>query len=132
MKIAGFVERFVTVIPKRVNLRGKTGESLTETIRIIPEKKYPFKVVSGKARKGEDIDFTFKEVVEKSKPQYLVTVENLKNDKGRYIDAIILKTDHKEHPEISINIYGDIKEPEEEKAEPPKKSKKPDSVPKEG
>ena len=117
LKITGFVERFVSIIPKRANLRGIIGQPLTETIRIIPEEKYPFKIIAGKARKGDDIEFTFNEAVDNGKPVYVVSVENLKKDEGRYFDSIILKTDFKEYPEISINVYGDIKSTEEKAKE---------------
>jgi hypothetical protein len=39
---------------------------------------------------------------------YVLTVENLKNDKGRYFDTIKLTTDSKLRPEIKIHVYGYI------------------------
>jgi len=40
--------------------------------------------------------------------EYVLTVENLKNDTGRYFDTIKLATDSKLRPEIKIYVYGYI------------------------
>ncbi len=40
--------------------------------------------------------------------EYVLIVENLKNDKGRYFDTIKLTTDSKIRPEIKIYVYGYI------------------------
>jgi hypothetical protein len=42
--------------------------------------------------------------------EYVLTVENLKNDTGRYFDTIKLTTDSKIRPEIKIYVYGYISE----------------------
>jgi hypothetical protein len=46
--------------------------------------------------------------ISKGKKGYLLTVENIKQETGRYFDTIILKTDSEIQPEISISVYGNI------------------------
>jgi hypothetical protein len=77
-------------------------------VKIIPEAKYPFKIEEVRAQKGKDIRFELKPLKDQEHPGYELIVENLKKTKGRYSDAIILKTDSKIKPEIKIHVYGDI------------------------
>lgn len=121
LKISGEVEKFVTIEPSRVKFTGTIGESLKSQVKIIPEKKYPFKIIEVKAKKGDDIQFNLKEVKTADQSAYELTVENVKQDKGRYFDSIILKTDSTIQPEITIKVYGHIHEkhqPEEENVTP--------------
>jgi hypothetical protein len=46
---------------------------------------------------------------------YILIVENLKKEKGRYYDMISLKTDSKIKPLIKINVYGHIVAPKPSK-----------------
>ena len=111
LMISGFVEKIVDIQPKGlVRLLGNTGTSIKKTITIIPEKKYPFKITEAKALKGEDIKFEFKEI-ESDRIQYQLTVENIKATQGRYFDTISLKTTSTLMPEISMRIFGDIRDP---------------------
>jgi hypothetical protein len=41
---------------------------------------------------------------------YILTVENLKKDPGRYYDIILLKTDSLIKPELQLSVYGQILE----------------------
>ena len=77
-------------------------------VKIIPEAKYPFKIEEVRAQKGKDIRFELKPLKDQEQPGYELIVENLKKTKGRYSDAIILKTDSKVKRELKIHIYGDI------------------------
>jgi len=76
---------------------------------MIPEKKYPFKILGVKAQKGKDINYKIEKIITPSKVlEYLLTVTNLKNEKGRFFDIIYLETDSKIRPEIKISVYGNI------------------------
>ncbi|MCD6184200.1 MAG: hypothetical protein J7K84_00185 [Deltaproteobacteria bacterium] len=106
--ISGEVEKFVAVIPKRVTLRGISGTNIKRSVKIIPEKKYPFKITGSRTKKGDFIEY----VLEKSKkPEeffYILKIRNKRTTKGGYHDIIYLKTDSKIQPEIKISIYGTI------------------------
>jgi hypothetical protein len=108
LKITGDVEKFVTISPSRLRLSGESGASIKGSVKIIPEKKYPFKILSVSAKNGKDIHQELKEAEHKEGKGYLLTVENIKKDAGRYFDVITLKTDSKIRPEIQISVYGNI------------------------
>jgi hypothetical protein len=108
--IQGKVDKFATITPNRVILMGYAGEQIKQSIKIIPEKKYPFKIIGSKAQKGKNISYKIEKVITSSKAsEYLLTVTNLKNEKGRFFDIIYLETDSKIRPEIKISVYGNIK-----------------------
>jgi hypothetical protein len=104
----GQVEKFATVKPSYLRLVGTVGQPIARTVMIIPQKKYPFKIIDAKAKKGDNIRI---EVDETDKPEgkiYTVTVNNLKKEKGRYFDEVSIKTDSTKKKEIKIKVYGNI------------------------
>jgi hypothetical protein len=109
LAITGQVDNFVTISPNYVRLQGFEGEPIKESVRIIPEEKYPFKVLNVKAQNGENIGFQLQEVKESNTTQYLLTVENRKNDQGRYVDSIILETDSSIRPELDVRVFGYVR-----------------------
>jgi len=75
----------------------------------MPEEKYPFRILEVTARNGSHIRQDLQETeISKGKKGYLLTVENIKQEAGRYFDTVILKTDSQIQPEISISVYGNI------------------------
>jgi hypothetical protein len=106
--ITGKVERFVTISTSLVRLIGPAGKPLTATVTIVPEKKYPFKILEAKAEKTENIAVKLESKPQSNQPAYLLTVQNLKKDKGRYFDIIHLKTDSQIRPDIKIRVFGQI------------------------
>lgn len=108
LEVSGPVERFVTIAPARVRLHGEVGVPLEQTVDIIPEKKYPFKILSHKAREGKNITYTLKEIDKNGNKSYRITINNTLKEKGRYADRIILTTDSKIQPEMIIYVSGFI------------------------
>ena len=104
--ISGPVEKFATIRPQHVSLRGFTGDSIKGQVSIIPEKKYPFKILEARAKDGKNINFQLDEVKNSKGQAYELTVENLREKTGRYYDTIILKTDSKARPELNVRVYG--------------------------
>jgi len=117
--ISGNVEKFVTIKPKRVFLRGFAGTQIKQTVRIQPAKKYPFRIIKAKATHGEFISTILEEDENTKVKIYLLTIENLKMEKGRYADMIQLETDSKIQPKIKISVYGNILPKEKEKVSDP-------------
>jgi hypothetical protein len=107
--ITGQVEKFVTIRPKHVNLRGYTGDSIKASVSLIPEKKYPFKILKVRAKDGNNIKFQLEEVGLSGNGAYELKVENLKQDAGRYFDTIILETDSKIRPQLNVRVYGNLR-----------------------
>ena len=108
--ISGLVEKFVTIIPRTVSLRGFVGDSIKKSVSIIPEKKYDFKITKVRARNGKYINFKLEEVKGAGRTEYSLTVENLRTEVGRYSDSIILETDSKIRPEVNLRVYGNLRQ----------------------
>lgn len=106
--VTGPVERFATISTSLVRLIGPAGKPLMATVTIVPEKKYPFKVLEATAEKPENIAVKLESKPQSNQPAYLLTIENLKKDKGRYFDIIHLKTDSQIRPDIKIRVFGQI------------------------
>ena len=104
--ISGQVETFVTIRPKHANMRGIVGDPIKGTVTIIPEKKYPFKIINLHAKDGKNIKYQLEETTVSDTTAYKLNIENLKTDAGRYYDAIILETDSKIRPQLSVRVYG--------------------------
>ena len=108
LTISGSVKNFATITPKNIRLYGKVGEPVKETVRIVPENSYPFKILETKAQIGRDIRYELTSEKQAPGGAYLLTVENLKQETGRYYDTIFLVTDSRVKPKISIQVYGKI------------------------
>ena len=107
--ISGQVEKFVTIRPKHINLRGYTGDTIKASVSLIPEKKYHFKILKVSAKDGKNIKFQLEEVELSDNGAYELKVENLKQGTGRYFDTIILETDSKIRPQLSVRVYGNLR-----------------------
>jgi hypothetical protein len=104
--ISGQVEKFVTIRPKYIKLFGHVGEEIKATVTIIPEEKYPFKIMGVRANRGHNILYTLAERDPAEGKGYLLTIRNRKPDMGSYSDVIVLQTDNNIQPEIKITLYG--------------------------
>jgi len=108
IQISGDVEKFVTIIPRAVSLRGFVGDAIKKSVTIIPEKKYDFKITKVRARNGKYIKFQLGEVKGAERTEYSLMIENLRTDEGRYSDLIIMETDSKIRPEVNVRVYGNL------------------------
>lgn len=91
-----------------VKLEGAVGEQIKRTITIAANEKYPFKIVGTRAKVGKNIRYELKPAEPSGGEKYLLYVENLKKQTGRYYDIIYLKTNKKSLPEIIIRVQGNI------------------------
>jgi hypothetical protein len=110
IEIAGNVEKFASITPSKLILRGNAGEPVTGSVTITQDAKYPFKVLETTSKNGTDIQAKTEEKQENNATTYIVSVENLKKDPGRYYDVITLKTDSPIKPELQVSVYGQILE----------------------
>ena len=108
--ISGQVEKFVTIRPKHLSLRGYAGDPIKGVVTIIPEKKYPFKILDAQAKDGKNINIQLNEVKKSGGQAYELKVENLSQKTGRYFDTVILKTDSKVRPELNVVVYGYLRD----------------------
>jgi hypothetical protein len=104
------VDNFATISPQNISLRGLVGDSIKGMVSIIPEKKYPFKILSAKAESGKNISIQLDEIQKSDGAAYELKVENISQQRGRYHDTIVLKTDSQVQPELDIMVYGYLRE----------------------
>jgi hypothetical protein len=110
LTIAGQVEQFVAISPRTLYLRGVAGEKLRGAVRIVPEDKYPFKVINAQARGGR-IRVDLNELKEGGKTAYALWVENVKAEAGSYSDTVALKTDSPLQPELEVRVFVYLRPP---------------------
>ncbi len=110
LTLSGPVIDFATIMPKKIVLRGVAGAVVKGVATIIPKEKYPFKIIDARTWHDDKISFKYEEIQNSNSRGYLLTVENRVVEKGRYVDAVILKTDSPVRSEITLQVYGDIAE----------------------
>jgi len=108
LTILGNVEKYATITPTVLKLYGPIGKQIKRSATIAPEEKYPFKIVNVRAKSGKNINYKLEEIKGPKVVKYILTIENIKEEKGKYHDVIHLKTNNKIHPEIKIRVYGSI------------------------
>lgn len=111
LSVSGMVKKIVTVTPQYVRFNGTVGSRLQQTVSIVPEEGYSFKILNATARDGRYIHYRMQEEKTDGRLSYRLTVENRKAEKGRYTDRIVLTTDSRHKPRIHINVHGQIRAP---------------------
>ena len=91
-----------------MSLNGEAGAEIKVSVKITPATKGLFDIVEAKADRGKEISISLTEAKEPDGKAYVLTVENLKKEKGSYYDTINLKTDSKYLPEIRIIVSAGI------------------------
>jgi hypothetical protein len=110
LTITGYVDPIAIITPERAILTGNVGEEIKTELTITSDARDPFKIISAEPKMGIYISCSFKEI-DGSKPiKYLLTVKNIRKEKGTYRDYITLKTDNDVRPVISIKVQGDIQD----------------------
>lgn len=108
MALKGRVEKFARIRPERINLRGEAGETLAAEVEITPRPEYPFTIRSVRAKKGYFIKYELIRRCTDGQKSCLIRVENMKKDRGRYVDALFIETDSRIKRQISIYVMGRI------------------------
>jgi hypothetical protein len=112
--LRGQVRKFATIQPTRVRMAGKVGDEVTSTVTITPAEEFPFSVLAAAPSKEGNVRVEIAEdpVSEADgRKRYRLTVTNLKQERARYFDTIVLKTDSDVRPELNISVYGNIFDP---------------------
>lgn len=100
--------KFAEIRPKHVRLEGNAGTPLTMEIEIRQNKDYPFIILDILTKRDDVIRC---ELVKQCSPEMnscLLRVENLKTTRERYSDAITIRTDNVQHPNIIVPVVGII------------------------
>ena len=102
------IEEFASLSPYRVWLKGRVGDPISSSSRIVPNPAYPFSILALRARKGFWFEHTFAPFEHDGRPAYEITVTNTRTKPGPYQDVLFVQTDHPERPEFKIRIEGRI------------------------
>ena len=108
LTMEGQVGKFATISPRWVKLYGQAGETIEQTVTIVPEGPQPFQIKQVRAQKGDNIRCRLSTKKNQNQPVYVVTVENTKKEKGRYHDTVFLDTTSRLTPMIKISVLGAI------------------------
>lgn len=106
----GDVENFASITPTHLRLHGTIGEKIFGKVEILPSEKYPFKIIGVKAQDGKHINYHLEKDPRNNHSGYTLIVENLLEQKGRYSDTILFKTDSKIRPAFTVKVFGNILE----------------------
>jgi hypothetical protein len=104
------VREFAKIDPHKIILKGSFRNELSGISTIEPVKEYPFAITGIKPKKGIDILYSYKEIVQDNKKKYLVTATNKRKRSGIYRDILFIQTDNKARPEFKIRVEGYIEE----------------------
>ncbi|MBC2714514.1 MAG: hypothetical protein HF978_04320 [Desulfobacteraceae bacterium] len=96
--------------PKVARLIGQAGDTIETDITITPPAINKFDITSVEAKDGAHIRFKMGEKVKSDPQRFILHISNLKPDPGRYFDKITLTTTSTLSPEISIRVFGIIRE----------------------
>lgn len=117
LTLSGRVNNFAEITPRSIRLSGEKGEKIQADIKITPSSGYFFNIQKVRLKKNEFITYTLVEPTPET-PSYILHVENIKIDVGRYADWIELRTDSKIKPLMIIGVHGEVKEKSKKSSKP--------------
>lgn len=107
--MSGIVDHFASITPEYVHLTGLPGEPVQEQVTILPSEKYPFSIISTRARWGTNMIYDL--VPNPEGAGYILIVTNTKDVTGSYRDIIYLATDSTLKRELRVFVRGTIYAP---------------------
>jgi hypothetical protein len=108
LAIAGKVDHFIRIAPRRLRLEGTVGMPVERTARIILTKKYPVKLLTARAKNGRNLRVELEKVPGDDPEEYRLTVQSAHTEAGRYYDTVVITTDSPLRPSISIGVFAHI------------------------
>jgi hypothetical protein len=108
LMVTGHVDPIVIIDPEKVILEGEAGKGIETGLSITPDPRHPLKVISVESKKG-NVLCSINEVKASNPARYMITVKNLRKEKGEYKDIIYLKTDSDIRPGISVRVTVNIR-----------------------
>ena len=104
LSMAGKVERFAEITPDRLVLAGYAGETMRQTVTIRTRETHPFRITDMRHRHVESLKIKLDQTDQGCCTEYVLTVENVREAPGRYVDQIQLQTDSDIKPEIRLVV----------------------------
>ncbi len=110
LTIQGVVEKVVDITPKSIVFQGDSGKAIEKTITIIPAPKYPLNILELKFKTGKYLTGKLEKTQINGKPAFNVIVETKKEAVGNFYDKLILKTDSRIKPLITVWVKVRLKD----------------------
>jgi len=108
--LTGQVIAAADVTPKVARLIGKAGDKIQTDVTITPPVINKFEITGVKVKDGTNIRFKMDKKDKSDPKHFILHLSNIKPDPGRYFDKITLTTTSTISPEISIRVFGIIRE----------------------
>lgn len=89
-------------------MTGPADQEIVSKVVIVPEERYPFKILEAAPAKEGNIRVDYVEEKTDEGVRYVLSVFNLRKEKNRYFDTVVVKTDSDIQPELKISVYGNI------------------------
>lgn len=96
--------------PKVARLVGRSGDKIQTDVTITPPAINKFDITGVSAKDGTNIRFKIEKKPKSDPQRFVLHISNIKPDPGRYFDKIILTTTSTVSPEITIRVFGIIRE----------------------
>jgi hypothetical protein len=96
--------------PQTARLIGPAGTPLAAAITITPSPGNPFAITGAKVEHGGNIVFDLKKKPDAAEPHFILHITNTRKNPGRYSDKIILTTTSAMSPELTVRVFGIIRE----------------------
>jgi len=108
--LTGNVISPVDIEPKAARLIGIAGEKIQIDIKIMPPANNQFDITSFKAEDGQNIKVQLENIKAQGNPVFILRISNVNPNPGRYSDKIFLTTTSTLNPEITVRVFGIIRE----------------------
>jgi hypothetical protein len=99
------VADFVKIEPRRVRLAGRIGEAIAADVTITPIQ--PFRILEAKTDPGINVRA---HLLPAKNGSYLLSIENTSTVVLNYSEMIVLRTDHRDRPEITIPVMAALQQ----------------------
>ena len=106
LSLKGSIEKFATIDPPRVLMRGRSGDDLAAEVCVIPREDEPFDVRSIRPRMGTDIRAEFERRTVDGSRHFIVRIFSTRGTKGRYSDVVDVRTTSPKMPILRIPVTG--------------------------
>lgn len=110
LTLTGKVLSAADVNPKVARLIGQAGDTIQIDVIITPPAINKFDITDVRVKDGANIRFKMEKKVKSDPQNFILHISNIKPDPGRYFDKITLTTTSTLSPEISIRVFGIIRE----------------------
>jgi hypothetical protein len=104
LMVSGKVKVFAEIRPKGLRLNGKTGEPVTNMVKIIPRPDHPFKITNVYAMNGQHIRLSLADKTQTGSPMYELTITGSRQKRGWISDVIHLETDSLIRPMLQVPV----------------------------